>query len=270
MLLKKFENLKKEIEKLGSVVIAFSGGVDSTFIAKVCLDVLGKDNVLAVTATSRTYPEFEFIQAKKLAEEMELPWMWIKSEELDIKDFRENPPDRCYYCKKELFTRLKDIAFRKGYNFVIDGTNYDDTDDFRPGIKAADKIGVISPLKIAKITKNEIRELSKILGLPTWNKPSFACLASRFPYGETITEEKLIQVDKAENFLRRYNLKQIRVRYHKNIARIEVEASDFQKIIENREEIIENFKKFGFTYITLDLEAYRTGSMNYNFNHNGG
>ena len=227
---KKFENLKKIITRLGSVVIAYSGGVDSTFLAKVCRDTLGKEKTLAVSAVSSTYPAFEFKEAKKNAVKLDIPWMHITSEELEIKNFKNNPPDRCYYCKKELFKKLIKIAEQKRYKNVIDGTNFDDLKDFRPGMKALKELKVISPLKLARINKKDIRRLSREMNIPTWNKPSYACLASRFPYGETITEKKLKRIDKAETLLREYKLKQIRVRSYNNTARIELEPEDFNKI----------------------------------------
>ncbi len=259
---KKFKNLNNIISRLGSVVIAYSGGVDSTFLAKVCRDTLGKEKILAVSAISSTYPAFEFNEAKKTAVKLDIPWMHITSEELEIENFKKNSPDRCYYCKKELFKKLIKIAEQKRYKNVIDGTNFDDLNDFRPGMKALKEQTVISPLKLARINKKDIRRLSREMNIPTWNKPSYACLASRFPYGETITEKKLKRIDKAETILRKYKLKQIRVRSHNNTARIELEPQDFNKIIINRNTIIKKVKKLGFTYVTLDLEGYRTGSMN--------
>ncbi len=258
----KLEKLKKEIEKLGSLVVAFSGGVDSTFLLKVARDTLGKENTLAVTAKSETYAQHEFEEAKNIAEKLDVNWMWIESEELALADFRKNPPDRCYYCKSELFSKLQEIAREKGFKHVADGTNADDTNDFRPGMRAAEELRVVSPLKITGITKNEIRILSKKMGLPTWDKASYACLASRFPYGETIDEEKLRKIQAAEEFLRKYKLRQVRARFHGNIVRLEVEPGDFQKLIRVREEVVGKFKQLGFNYITLDLEGYRTGSMN--------
>ena len=258
----KIDILKKNIKKLGTVVVAFSGGVDSTFLLRMCKDVLGKENCLAVTAKSETYPGSEFKEAKKYAKMLDVSWLSIESQELKIKNFKKNPTDRCYYCKKELFTKLKEIAVKKRYKSVVDGTNYDDIKDYRPGMKAAKETGVISPLKISRFTKEDIRKYSKKFGLPTWNKPSFACLASRFPYGEMITGEKLRILDKAEMVLKKFGFKQIRVRYHQNIARIEIEPSDFNIMIKNRKEIIKKIKKYGFKYITFDLEGYRTGSMN--------
>lgn len=242
--------------------MAFSGGVDSTFLLKVSKDVLGKDNTLAVTAKSKIYSPHEFEEAKNIAKKLDVNWMWIESKELELDAFRNNPPERCYYCKSELFKELKKIAKQKQFRWVVDASNYDDTKDFRPGMKAAEELAVVSPLKIARITKDEIRKLSKEMGLSTWNKPSYACLASRFPYGEMITEDKLERIDKAETFLRKHGIQQVRVRLHGNLVRIEVYPSDFKKLLRYREEIVKKFNKLGFLYITLDLKGYRTGSMN--------
>lgn len=260
---KKFQKLKDIIKKYKSAIIAFSGGVDSTFLAYVANEILGKDNVLLVTAKSETYPDSEFKSAKKLAKKFNFNWIYIKTDELNIKNFKKNPVNRCYYCKSELFTKLKSIAKEKGYESVFDGSNYDDLKDYRPGMKALSELGIISPLKEAKLKKEEIRTLSRCLNLPTWNKPAFACLASRFPYYQNITIENIKKIDIIENFLRKkFKVNQIRARFHNEILRIEVEKSDFEKIIKNSEKIVKRLKKFGFKFITLDLEGYRTGSMN--------
>lgn len=260
----KLLRLKNIITRHRSAVVAYSGGLDSTFLLKVCRDVLGKDNVLAVTASSSTYPKSEFKEAKRITQIIDSKWMSIRSEEIDIPGFSDNPPDRCYYCKKELFGLLNDIAKKNGYKAVFDGTNKDDLSDHRPGRKAAKELDVKSPLSIAGFTKQDIRRYSKKLNLPTAEKASFACLASRFPYGISITEERLKIVDRAENILRKMGIKQFRVRFHNEIARLEVLPEDFQLIIETRKKIISAMRKIGFTYVTLDLEGYRTGSMNIN------
>lgn len=259
----KYNKLKEFIKELGSVVIAFSGGVDSTFLAKVCSDVL-KDKALAVTATSSTYPEREFKEALKLAKEIGIRHKVIKSEELDIEGFSKNPINRCYYCKSELFSKLINVAKEEGLKYVLDGTNADDTGDFRPGRKAAKELGVVSPLLECGITKDEIRLLSKELGLPTWDKPAYACLSSRFPYGEEITVKKLSMVEMAENFLIDLGFSGIRVRHHGDIARIELKREQINRMIDSelRDKVVKKLKEIGFKYIALDLEGYRTGSMN--------
>lgn len=261
MIEQKFDKLKQILRSFESVVIAFSGGVDSSFLAKVAYDVLG-DKAIAVTADSALYSEVE--EAKEVAEEIGIKHELFFTEELDIPEFSDNPPERCYYCKKELFSKLWEIAKQQGFKHVVDGANYDDLGDYRPGMKAGAELNVSSPLKDAKLTKSEIRELSKRLGLRTWNKPSMACLASRFPYGTHITSEKLSAVGKAEKFLRELGIKQLRVRHHKDIARIEVLPEDMDILLRNhiREKIVEKFKHLGYTYVTLDLCGYRTGSMN--------
>ncbi|MBU1078207.1 MAG: ATP-dependent sacrificial sulfur transferase LarE [Spirochaetes bacterium] len=259
---KKLVKLKNIIGDLSSVVVAYSGGVDSTFLAKVSVDVLGKKRVLAATATSSTYPKAEYKDAKEFAGSLGIPWMHFISEELNIKGFKDNSPLRCYFCKKELFGKLLKIAKEKRFSSVIDGSNFDDLKDFRPGMKALTELNIISPIKLAGLSKEEVRILSRRLGIPSWHKPSFACLSSRFPYGEKITVEKLSRVEKAESFLKQYNLKQLRIRSIQDTARIELDPRDFKKIFKDHKKIVQKLKQIGYVYISLDLEGYRTGSMN--------
>ena len=259
----KYENLKASLESYGKVLIAFSGGVDSTFLLKVARDVLG-DNVLAVIASSATYPEREQQEALRIAEDMNVRFRVIHTKELDDPNFRDNPPERCYFCKKELFSRLKEIAIAEDIPHVCDGSNFEDTFDFRPGTKAAAELDVHSPLKDAGLDKSEIRILSRKLGLPTWDKPAMACLSSRFPYFTRIEEESLRQIDAAEEFLKTKGFSQLRVRHHGQIARIEIAPQEFPKIMAEgiRNEVVESLKKLGYQYVTIDLRGYRTGSMN--------
>lgn len=257
----KSQRLNKLIKGMKSVLIACSGGVDSTFLVKVAYGVLGK-NAIAVTAKSETYPKSELKEAIRLSKKIGIKHIIIESEETDIKGFKENSINRCYYCKKELFSKLKDIARKNGIKYVLDASNYDDIKDYRPGMIAAKELKVRSPLKEVKLTKKDIRVLSKNIGLETWDKPSFACLASRFPYHDKITKEKLKIIDRAENYLKKMGIKQLRVRYHRDIARIEVEKDDFSLLLKNSYKITNQLKKLGFNYITLDLQGYRTGSMN--------
>lgn len=255
--------LKTILKKLGSVVVAYSGGLDSTFLLKAAIDVLGKGNVLAVTARSQTYPLSEYKEAKALAKKIGANHVTILTDELGIKNFKSNPVNRCYYCKKELFKKLDAIRGRRGFNHVLDGTNFDDLKDIRYGRQAAEELGVRSPLLEARITKADIRKFSKRLNLPTWNKPSFACLASRFPFNSPISARGLIRIDRAEEALKRLGFKQVRVRIHGNIARIEFYKDDFRKVLNPStiKSAVSKIKSLGFKYVTLDLEGYRTGSM---------
>lgn len=265
----KLETLKSSLKNMDKLIIAFSGGVDSTFLLKVACDVL-KDNVIAVTARSSTYPEREYKEAVNFIKTLSAKHMVIISEELDIEGFSKNPVNRCYYCKKELFSKIKEIAKQNHIQYIADGSNMDDLGDYRPGLKAIDELGIVSPLKEAGMTKEDIRTLSKEMGLPTWNKPAFACLSSRFPYGQEITKEKLEIVDKAEQYLLDLGFKQVRVRYHNEIARIEVSSNERKHFFNEdlMDKVYTEFKKIGFNYVTLDLKGYRTGSMNETININ--
>jgi uncharacterized protein len=259
---KKLGNLRKIIRNTDGAVVAFSGGVDSTFLLKVAAEMLG-DNVIAVTANSETYPKRELEEAKQFVKSQAIKHIVIDTLELEIAGFADNPPDRCYYCKHELFSKLTDIAKDNGIKFVMDGSNFDDRNDHRPGMRAAKQLGVISPLKDSEMTKEDIRELSKEFGLSTWNKPSFACLSSRFPYGTKITPDKLLVVGEAEDFIRGLGFQELRVRHHDTIARIEVGRADLESIVVFADQITEKLRSLGFLYVTLELSGYKTGSMNY-------
>ena len=259
----KKQYLENYLRGLGSVVVAFSSGVDSTFLLRVAHDVLG-DKAAAVTARSCSFPARELNEARAYCEANGIEHIIVESEELSIEGFSQNPKNRCYLCKRELFTKIRDLARARGFACVAEGSNMDDNGDYRPGLTAVAELEVKSPLREAKLTKADIRDLSRELGLPTWDKPSFACLSSRFVYGETITEEKLAMVDKAEQRLLDLGFRQVRVRVHGNIARIEIERNQFEKII--RPEIASGldqyFRELGFLYVTLDLGGYQMGSMN--------
>ena len=259
----KKKNLENYLRELGSVAVAFSSGVDSTFLLKVAHDVLG-DKAVAVTARSHSFPARELNEAKAFCEANGIGQIIVESDELSIEGFRQNPENRCYLCKRELFTRLRDVAKERGFACVAEGSNLDDNGDYRPGLIAVAELGIKSPLREAQLTKAEIRALSREMGLSTWDKPAFACLATRFVYGETITEEKLAMVDKAEQRLLELGFRQVRVRIHGNIARIEIERDQFEKII--RPEVASGldryFRELGFLYVTLDLGGYQMGSMN--------
>jgi uncharacterized protein len=270
MLDEKLEKLKLILRKTGGCVIAFSGGVDSSLLLTVAHEVLGERS-LGVIATSSTYPKHEYESALEFVRERKIPLVSIVSEELDIPGFRENPKDRCYYCKKELFTKIKAIAEAHGLAFIADGNNADDVHDYRPGLRAAGELGVLSPLKEAGLRKVEIRELAKRYGLPMAEKPAMACLASRFPYGTSITSEKLGQVERVENFLREKGFRVFRARHHGDILRLELDPTEIGTFVrpEIREECVRFIKAQGFIYVTLDLEGYRTGSMNETFKQLG-
>lgn len=260
----KYAALRTHLASLESLVVAYSGGVDSTFLLKAAVDCLGADKVLAVTAESETYQQFERDEAEANARLIGAKHMIIRTEELANPSFAENPPDRCYHCKGELFAKLRRIAAEQGLAHVADGTNRDDLGDVRPGRKAAQENEVVSPLAAAGLTKDDIRALSREMGLPTWDKPSMACLSSRFPYGTGITVDLLDRVARAEACLREMGFRQFRVRHHGEIARIEV-SRDAMSSFMNEEisaRIVTALKGLGYTYVTLDLQGYRTGSMN--------
>ncbi len=253
--------LKQAIGNYRSAVIAFSGGVDSTFLASIAGEVLDK-RVLLITASSSTYPTSELAAATALAGSLGLPHRVIVSEETEIPGFSDNPPDRCYYCKSELFSKIKGIAEAEGFEAVFDGSNADDAKDYRPGRRALAELGIISPLFLAGMTKEEIRTHSRERGLPTANKPAYACLASRFPYGEKITGDKLKRIDQAEAGLRNLGFGQFRVRSHGDCARIEVAPTALDKAWAQRAEVGAICKKAGFIFVAMDVEGYRTGAMN--------
>lgn len=259
----KLEQLKEYLASMNSAIVAFSGGVDSSFLTKVAYEVLG-DKVLAITAKSSTYPERELQEAQAFAQSYGIPHRIIKSEELDVEGFSSNPVNRCYLCKNELFGKITEIAESEDYERVLEGSNVDDLGDYRPGRKATQEKGVLSPLLEVGLKKDEIRMLSKEMGLKNWDKPAFACLSSRFPYGEPITASKLDMVDRAEDYLINRGVRQVRVRIHGSDARIEVgeEFYGFFSDRGTRESLYSYFQELGFTYVSLDLKGYRCGSMN--------
>ncbi|MEH7011516.1 ATP-dependent sacrificial sulfur transferase LarE [Neobacillus niacini] len=258
----KYEQLKEILKKMDNVVVAFSGGVDSTLLLKVAIDVLGVENVLAVTADSETYPSSELEEAKKLAKMIGATHQVIETSELNIPGYAENDRNRCYFCKNGLFEEIVPIMHQKGFKNVVYGLIADDMSEHRPGVRAAKEHGVRGPLQEANLYKEEIRELSKQLNLPTWEKPSFACLSSRIAYGEKITQEKLTKVEKSEDYIKGLGIRQVRVRTHEDIARIEVEPQDMELVLTNQKDIMENLQLFGYKYVTLDLQGYVSGSMN--------
>ncbi|MCR5624718.1 MAG: ATP-dependent sacrificial sulfur transferase LarE [Lachnospiraceae bacterium] len=259
----KLEALKAYIKSLGSLAVGFSGGVDSTFLLAVAREVLG-DSVIAVTCEAEFIPQRESTEAKAFCRERGIRQFMYKTEVLGTDTFRKNPADRCYHCKKSIFSNLIKIASENGIKYVAEGSNMDDLGDYRPGIKAVTELKVVSPLREAGLYKDEIRELSKRMGLETWDKPAYACLASRFVYGEMITAEKLQMIDRAEDYLIKLGFVWERVRIHGNIARIEVPPADIHRITEEetRIKIYRELKKIGFQFVTLDLGGYKVGSMN--------
>lgn len=263
----KLKHLQDYLARLSGVAIAFSGGVDSTFLLKVAQDVLDS-RVLALTVESHSFPKRERREAIDFCKQEGIRHIICEIDELQIPGFAENPKNRCYICKMELFSRMKEIAGEQGIDSVAEGSNVDDEGDYRPGLMAVSELGILSPLRACHLTKADIRDLSRYLDLPTWDKPSFACLASRFVYGETITKDKLDMVDRAEQMMMDMGFRQVRVRIHGTLARIEVESAELSRLMEEsvRHQIAGALREYGFSYVTVDLQGYRTGSMNEQIN----
>ncbi len=261
----KIDALKARLSELDSVVVAFSGGADSTLLLAMSLEVLGPERVLAVTANSPTLPESELEETRMLAGNLGVEHKVIDTEELDDPRFASNPRDRCYYCKRELFERLWRVAEEEGFRHVVYGATAADTGDHRPGMEAAEEAGAMAPLLQAEFSKQDVRDLARERGLPTWNKPAMACLASRFPYGDAISREKLLQVEKAEHLLRNgLDFREVRVRHHGTVARIEIDPTAFGRLLDEptRKRVVSELKGLGYVHVALDLEGFRSGSMN--------
>jgi uncharacterized protein len=258
----RLRELEGIVAPYGSALVAFSGGVDSSLALAIAARALPKERVLAVTSNNETYLPSELDLAREFAESLGVEHLIVNTRELDDPNYASNPANRCYFCKSTLYSDLRDIAGERGLACVVDGANADDEGDYRPGRKAAKELEVVSPLSIARVSKAEVRELAKHLGLPSWDKPALACLSSRFPYGQEITAEKLAQVARAEEFLREKGLRQVRVRHHGEIARLEVGPEEMERAFALREEISAELKDAGFLYVALELSGYTSGSMN--------
>jgi len=259
----KLENLKELLKSYGGVAVAYSSGVDSTFLLKVASEVLG-EKAIAVTGISCVFPQRESVEAKEFCIENNIKQVIVPINEIELDEFRHNPPNRCYICKKGIFGKVIAAAKEHGIDVVVDGSNKDDEGDYRPGMQALKELGIKSPLRELGFTKEEIRKLSREYNLPTWSKPAYACLSSRFPYGEEITEEKLKMVELAEDYLMNHGFEQMRVRIHGKIARIELLPQDINRMLDEtfREEVYKELQSYGFEYVSLDLKGYRMGSMN--------
>lgn len=267
----KLSKLEEYIAGLGSLAVGFSGGVDSTFLLEVAHSVLN-EKAIAVTAVDHSVPERELDEAKEFCKKRGIGHITCRVDPMKEEGYRNNTPDRCYFCKKGIFSEIKRIAAENGIEYVAEGSNVDDMGDYRPGLRAVSELSVVSPLREAGLFKSDIRTISKAMGLPTWSKPAYACLASRFVYGEEITEEKLHMIDQAEQFLIEHGFYEERVRMHGNMARIEVPENDISRLVsdEIRKEVYRKFKEIGFLYVTLDMRGYVTGSMNATLNSQKG